>query len=395
MVSFQEALASLLGHVPLCDVELCPIEQATGRILRQVLVADRAYPAFDRVMMDGYALRFSDWQAGHRNFRITGSAPAGHPQASLSSELATCVEIMTGAPCPVGADCIIPVEDSTAGPTSTVIFSETAGPAAGRSIHRCGSDAAVGQPLLAVGTRLGSREIGVAASCGAALLEVACLPKIAVIATGDELVAVTETPAPHQIRQSNAHSLAAALSRGGFPPASVSVLRDDSAQARPLLAALLAEHDFLVLTGAVSQGARDFVPTLLNELGAKKLFHGVAHRPGKPAGAWLGPRGQLILALPGNPVSALTGLHTFVIPALTAASGMTALPQRLVTLEGNGLQLSGFTRHLPVTLRTDGRAEPTQIGNSGDFIGLLKSVGYVTLPPLGTPAVAYPFTPWL
>jgi molybdopterin molybdotransferase len=395
MVSFHEALDSLLCHTPLSGVESCSLEMAAGRVLREKVVADRAYPAFDRVMMDGYALRFSDWQAGLRSFQVTGTAPAGRPRASLSSAAGACLEVMTGAPCPEGADCIIPVEDSRAGERGVVHFSDTANPEAGRSIHRCGSDAGAGEVLLEVGTLLGSREIGVAASCGAAWLQVSCLPRLAIIATGDELVAVHEIPAAHQIRQSNAHSLAAALTRADFPPATVEVFHDDAAAARPRLEAYLADHDFLVLTGAVSMGARDFVPSLLNDLGCNRLFHGVAHRPGKPAGAWLGPRGQLIFALPGNPVSALTGLHTFVLPSLLAASGVTPPSRRMVTLDDARSQLPGFTRHLPVTLRADGRAEAAAIGNSGDFIGLLKSAGFVTLPPSGTSAVAFPFTAWL
>lgn len=395
MVSFHEALDLLLRNTVLSGSEACALDQAVGRVLRFAVRADRAFPAFDRVMMDGYALRFSDWQAGARTFRCVGSAPAGKAQARLGDEAATCLEVMTGAPCPVGADCIIPVEDSSAGEAGEVHFHDDANPAAGRSIHRCGSDAAAGAVLLDVGTLMGSREIGVAAACGAAMLQVSKLPKIAVIATGDELVAVGEIPAVHQIRQSNAHSLAAALTRAAFPATSVAVLQDDAALARPRLEALLRDHEVLVLTGAVSMGARDFVPRLLNELGGKMVFHGVAHRPGKPAGTWLGPQGQLIFALPGNPVSALTGLHVFVLPALYAASGMTPPARRWVTLADTQAQLPGFTRHLPVTLRADGRAEAAVTGNSGDFIGLLKSGGFVTLPPSGATAVAFPFTPWL
>jgi molybdopterin molybdotransferase len=395
MISFPESLEILLRAVSPLGVESCPLENSVGRVLREGVTADRDFPAFDRVMMDGYAMRFSDWEAGLRSFAIKGSAPAGSPRATLDTESASCLEIMTGAPCPVGADCIIPVEDSEMGQAGWVKFSESASPVSGRFIHRAGSDAAAGDLLLETGTLLGSREIGVAASCGAAVLQVSALPKIAVVATGDELVAVHEIPAAHQIRQSNAHSLAAALARAGFPAVEIAVLKDDAAAARASMARHLAENDFCVLTGAVSMGARDFVPRLLDELGCKKLFHGVAHRPGKPAGCWLGPRGQLVFALPGNPVSALTGLHTFVLPCLAAASGLKSPPRRLVTLEDPNLQLPDFTRHLPVTLRADGRAEAAMIGNSGDFIGLLKSTGFVTLPPRGSAAVAFPFTPWL
>ena len=398
MISFHEALELLLKCPPLMAAERCRLEDATGRVLRENVVADRAVPAYDRVMMDGYALRFADWQAGHRAFRVTDSAPAGRAAVALSAEIGTCVEVMTGAPCPSGADCIVPVEEVIESDSGCVKFAESAAPVAGRFIHQAGSDAAAGQILLESGVLLGSREIGVAASCGAAWLEVSRVPKIAVVATGDELVGVDEFPAPHQIRQSNAHSLAAALKLGGYPPQHVGVLNDEISAARPVIEELLAAHDWLILTGAVSKGARDFVPSLLADLGCREIFHGVAQRPGKPAGCWLGPGGQVIMALPGNPVSALTGLHAFVMPTIAVASGLPRLAARRVVMDARALQLSGFTRHLPVTLRADGRAEPAATGNSGDFIGLLNSDGFVTLPPRGEMSAisaAFPFTPWL
>jgi molybdopterin molybdotransferase len=394
MVSFHEALELLLKNVPLLPIERCRLEHACGRTLRSVITADRDFPAFDRVMMDGYALRIQDWQGGSRNFRVTDSAPAGKPQAKLSEEMATCVEVMTGAPCPLGADCIIPVEEVLEDDCGRVKFSESAAPVAGRFIHHSGSDAKAGEVLLEQGTLLGSREIGVAASCGAFLLEVSELPKIAVIATGDELVSIDETPASHQIRQSNAHSLAAALKRGGYISQHVGVLNDELSLARPAMESIMETHDWVILTGAVSKGARDFIPALLGDLECRKIFHGVAQRPGKPAGCWIGPRGQVILALPGNPVSALTGLHTFVLPALAVASGLPRQNHRRATINDKAVALPDFTRHLPVTLRADGRAEPAATGNSGDFIGLLKSDGFITLPP-GGDATAFPFTPWL
>ncbi len=395
MLSFPAALELLLKNVPAQPAERCRIELAVGRVLREEIRTDRAVPPFDRVMMDGFALRLADWQAGHRRFRVTDVAPAGHPVVTLTAEPGTCAEVMTGAPVPTGADVIVPVEESVPGRLGEIILTETAEPVAGQFIHRCGSDAAAGALILRPGVVLGSREIGAAASCGAGWLQVSRLPRVAVLATGDELVAVDATPLPHQIRQSNAHALTAALQRAGFAPDHTGTLGDDPAVSARVLADRLAAADLLILTGAVSKGARDFVPALLAELGCTRLFHGVAQRPGKPAGCWLGPAGQVVIALPGNPVSALTGLHAFVLPALAVAVGLVPPPARRVLaderIEGRG----GLTLHLPVTLR-DGRVRPAPTGNSGDFIGLLASDGYVTVPPCeGPPPVALPFTPWL
>ena len=150
-----------------------------------------------------------------------------------------------------------------------------------------------------------------------------------------------------------------------------------------------------MITGAVSKGARDFVPALLDSLGCRCLFHGVAQRPGKPAGCWQGPDGQVVMALPGNPVSALTGLHAFVLPALAVMVGLPVPKPRLVIPAGRLEGLPGMTQHLPVKLGDDGRAHAAPTGNSGDFIGLLRSDGFVTIPPRGGITAAFPFTPWL
>jgi molybdopterin molybdotransferase len=394
MISFREALELVLRHTPLLAAESCRIEAAAGRVLRREIRADRDFPPYDRVMMDGYALRAADLLAG-RVFHVAGQAPAGRATAVMPDQAFCCLEIMTGAPLPEGADCIVPVEDITrTNPDEIAIAAEFAH-VAGRFIHPRGSDARAGEALLEAGVLLGSRQIGVAASCGATLLEVSRKPVITILATGDELVAVDETPEPHQIRQSNAHAIRGALELAGHPPGHVGMLADDPDVAGNILSERLASCDFLVLTGAISKGARDFVPALLDSLGCTRVFHGVAQRPGKPAGCWTGPAGQVIMALPGNPVSALTGLHAFVLPALALASGLQVPKPRLVIPAGRMDGLPGMTQHLPVILGTDGRAQAAATGNSGDFIGLLKSDGYVTLPPRGETFTALPFTPWL
>ena len=398
MLSFRAALDLLLRHTPLLLAESCRIEQAGGRVLREEIRADRAFPPFDRVMMDGYALRAADWRAGHRVYRVTGSAPAGQPAVLLAAPGGSCVEVMTGAPLPMGADCIVPIEEIARPGADIITIMDSFEPVTGRFIHRVGRDAAAADILLPPAVLLGSRQIGVAASCGAGWLQVSRLPRISVIATGDELVAVDDMPAAHQIRQSNAHSIASALGRGGFAPLRVGTLGDDDNASGKVLLDALAESEWLVLTGAVSKGARDFLPMLLDALGCTRLFHGVAQRPGKPAGCWIGPSGQVIMALPGNPVSALTGLHAFVLPALGVASGLPVPKPRLVLASGRLDRVPGMTHHLPVTLRDDGLVEAAASGNSGDFIGLLSSDGFVTLPPRSeNPQIsaALPFTPWL
>jgi len=391
MIPFRKALDLLLDHVPLSDPESCRLENACGRVLRQDILTDRAFPPFDRVMMDGYAMRLAELGA-HRKFRVTGIAPAGQSKVVLSAEAGSCVEVMTGAPVPEGADCIVPVERTTLADGGGIVVAADFEPQAGLFIHRAGSDAAEGEVLLRAGVLLGSREIGVAASCGAAMMDVSKQARITIIPTGDELVAVDASPAPHQIRQSNGHAIRCALQGAGYPSLLSETLGDDAGADD--LRVHLESSDWLILTGAISKGARDFIPAMLEKIGCRKLFHGVAQRPGKPAGCWVGPGGQMIVALPGNPVSALTGLHAFVLPALAVASRLPRPEPRLVVPASTLNGLPDMTWHLPVLLGADGRAQAAPTGNSGDFIGLLRSDGFVTLPPRGAMQAAYPFTPW-
>jgi molybdopterin molybdotransferase len=396
LFSFPEALTRLLDEVRATAVELCRLEEVAGRVLRAPVIADRAFPPFDRVMMDGFALRSSDWKAGRRRFQCVGSAPAGDVARRLPESEAVCLEIMTGAPMAVGADCLVPIEEIAELSGSEVVFRADAEVEAGQFIHSAGSDVSAGRVLLEPGRLLGSREIGVAASCGFAFVEVAVLPKIAVVATGDELVEVAAVPLPHQIRQSNGHALAAALERAGIPPALTVKCGDDSKQVGPELEELLAAYDWVIFTGAISKGARDFLPEMLEHLGYRRVFHGVAQRPGKPAGCWVRADGKLVIGLPGNPVSALTGLHTFVLPALRRAVGLV-VRRKHVALDDPAIGLPDYTWHLPVRILDGDRVEPAPTGNSGDFVGLLASDGFVTLPPRGErdPSKPLPFTRWL
>jgi molybdopterin molybdotransferase len=394
MISFHEALDLLTENAPALSTERCRIEQAAGRVLREQIHADRDFPPFDRVMMDGYAIR-SDVLSKCRDFQIAGSAAAGQVTQVMPEQRECCVEVMTGAPLPHGADCVVPVEEVSFAAPNRIHVSASFECAAGKFIHRAGIDAQAGNVLIESGCLLGSKEIGVASACGMGWLEVSRRPVIRVFATGDELVPVDQVPAPHQIRQSNAHAIRGALHRGGYEVSQVGVIRDNIEEAEAILKQELGACDWLILTGAVSKGARDFIPMILGRLGSRKLFHGVLQRPGKPAGCWLGPDGQMIVALPGNPVSALVGLHALVLPALAKADGMTTPRKRRVAVAESVERLDSMTLHLPVSLDDGGRALAEATHNSGDFIGLLRSDGFITLPPREVADTEFSFTPWL
>ena len=392
MIAFHEAYARLLESAPRPGTASVPLAEACGRILREAVRADRPQPACDRVMMDGHALRAADWENGIRTFRVVGQAPAGRPAALLPNEAGLCLETMTGAPCPRGADSIVPVEDSEESAPGQIRLRDGARVTPGRYLHRAGSDAAAGQVVAEAGRVVDARVVGLAALMGQTHLTVARPPSILVVPTGDELVGLGQVVAAHQIRQSNGHALVAALTAAGWPATLGPVLRDEDRESREILAEMLAAEEWIILTGAVSKGRRDFLPAFLGGLGCQIVFHGIAQRPGKPAGCWVAPGGCLVVGLPGNPVSALTGLHSLVLPALHDAAG-GARTERRVILRDPPPAESVLTVHLPVVLGTEGEARPAPAANSGDFIGLQRSSGFVTIPP-GPGFGLVPYTPW-
>lgn len=381
--------------------EDCPLASAQGRVLRTEIRADRDLPPFDRVMLDGFALRAAALAAGVRSFRVTRVQAAGMRAFRLEEASDACIDVMTGAVLPVGADCVVPYEETQREGSMVTVGGKSGQFAAGHGVHLRASDHRAGEVLVCPGTRLTGREIAVAAACGHPILTVSQRPKIAVVATGDELVEVESAVAAHQIRRSNDYALCAALALAGYPNTSRFHLRDLPHEIEHLIWHVLAEFEVIVITGGVSKGKFDFLPRELDRQGVKKVFHGVAQKPGKPI--WFGttPRGTPVFALPGNPVSACTCLHRYVLPALAWASGMKVNPPRRVTLGTAVIPKANLAWFLPVRLVNDEtggwRATPNPGNNSGDFAGLVGTDGFVELAagseelPAGT---SVPFWAW-
>ncbi len=312
MLTPAEAAALILASVTHLPTEEVPLAEAHGRVLRAKVRADRDLPPFDRVMLDGYALRAADWAAGARTFHVTGLQAAGMmPQKH--ADCRACIEIATGAALPEGADCIVPYEDTTRDGERMKI-SSAAKLAPGHAVHRRGSDYTAGTAIVPAGTRLTGREIAVAAACGCAALAVSTQPKIAVVATGDELVDVGTGVGPHQLRRSNDYALRAALHAAGWPRVERFHLRDLRPEIESALRHILTEFDVVLLTGGVSKGKFDLLPAVLAELGVQKKFQGVAQRPGKPLWFGLGPRSRPVFALPGIPFRATPACTAMCCP---------------------------------------------------------------------------------
>ncbi|HTO04409.1 MAG TPA: molybdopterin molybdotransferase MoeA [Opitutus sp.] len=363
--------------------EDCPLSLAHGRVLREDLVADRDLPPFDRVTMDGYALRSAALAGGTTLFRIEATQAAGMRAFTLGPGEDACVEVMTGAVLPEGADCVVPYEDTQRdGSIMKVVTLASAGP--GSSVHRRGSDHRAGDVMVRAGTKLSGREIAVAAAVGSSTLVVSAQPRIAVVATGDELVEVDASVASHQIRRSNDHAIRAALISAGYTRVERFHLRDVRHEIEHRLWHIIAEHDVVLITGGVSKGKFDFLPSVLDAQGVKKIFHGVAQRPGKPF--WFGVtlRRTPVFALPGNPVSAYTCLHRYVLPALAQASGLSSVAPRLAALTAAVTFKAALAYYLPVRLSSGPGAEllatPDASNTSGDFAGLIRTDGFVELP---------------
>lgn len=381
MLTVTAAIEAILAALTTWPEETVPLDVANGRVLRQDVLAERDQPPFDRVTMDGIAVQHSAYAAGRREFAIAASQLAGDPVLTLTSADA-CIEVMTGAVLPVGSDCVIPVERTTrAG--GTVHVEQDYDATVRQFVHARGSDHSKGYRLLEAGRRISAIDIALLASAGLADIQVAKLPRIRVISTGNELVAPGAAIEAHQIRMSNGPSIVAMLQQQGFRDSLHLHLRDDQSVLETRIGEQLTDSDVLILSGGVSMGQADFVPQVLSNLRVRKIFHKVSQRPGKPMWFGTGPQGQLVFALPGNPVSALTCCRHYVLPALLTASATTPQPAMTVQLSESFRFAPSLTCFLPARLTVDEHgqawAQPVPTNTSGDFTTLASTDGYLQL----------------
>jgi molybdopterin molybdotransferase len=392
LITPSEADALISDALTPLGTEVISAEQAAGRVLAQGLRADRPLPPFDRVMMDGIAFRAVEAIAAEGKLSLAGLHAAGDPTPEPLPPGA-CWEIMTGSTLPPDCDTIVPVEEVTTGPEYFSIPLDSVKP--GKFIHREGSDFPLGAELVPAQTRLGSRELAVAATIGAITLEVYQRPRITIITTGDELVPPDQVPLPHQVRQSNGPALRAALQGLGIPEVRLEHLPDDEEALKEALSSVLPTTDLLLLCGGISMGKRDYVRPAMEALFGPPEFHGVRQRPGKPLAFWRGS--PPTFALPGNPMSVLICFHRYVVPALARFTNRET-PRLQVPLSSALDFPAPLTYFLPVTITPDLTATSNVLANSGDFASSIGSTGFLELPhdknhfPTNFTA---PYTPWL
>ena len=393
MISVAEALAHIREHQQDFGAEAVPLLLSGGRILAQDIFADRDFPPYDRVTMDGVAVSSKTFEQGRRDFKIEKLQPAGHPQMQLDDN-AHCIEVMTGAVLPQGTDAVIPYEDCTLSNGIAIVSGEAI--RVYQNVHLRGIDSRRGDLLILKGKRITAAMIGIMASVGMDKIVVQRLPKIAICATGDELVDITAAPEAHQVRRSNSYMLAAALGEEGIL-ADTYHLPDDKEQMRGRLAGMLQAYDVLLFSGAVSKGKLDFLPEVLGELGMQTVFHRVAQKPGKPFlfGKFAG--GAVIFGFPGNPVSTIVCYRIFFQNWLYHSLNYKPAPLT-ARLAARVNFKPALTWHLLVTLSMNAgvlEAIPCAGANSGDMISLEKADAIVTLPVdkmLFNPGEAYPAT---
>src|SRR3954469_12006649 len=323
LLSIAEARAAVAAAVAPLETETVPVATALGRVLAEPLAAGGDVPPFANAAMDGFAVRSGP--AG-RTLRIVGELRAGAPGDATVGD-GEAVRISTGAMVPPGPAAVLQVELVSLDGDRVTLEDEVA---PGRNVRSPGEDMRQGTTVLEAGTRLGPAELGVAVTAGRGELRAGRRPKVAVVATGDELVAPGTALAPGQIHDSNAVTLAALARAAGAEVGETARAGDTREQTERALTSALDGADVLVVSGGVSVGPHDHVKPALEALGVEQRFWRVALRPGKPT--WFGTRAdQLVFGLPGNPVSAMVTFHLFARPALLALQGAPFAPGRTRT----------------------------------------------------------------
>lgn len=378
MIDIKEALEIVHSHSRDFGVESIGLAHGIARVLREDWHCDRDLPPYDRVTMDGIALNY-DGGSALGKLQIDDVVAAGDPQAHLLHK-DHCVEIMTGAMLPIGADTIIRYEDVVIEEGFAHIKVDYK---KHQNIHWRGEDRKKNELLVPKNTLLSPSEIGVGASIGKHEILVSRNPKTIVISTGNELVEIDETPEPHQIRRGNVYRIQATLQHMGLS-VDTAHIRDDKAETITELERILEEYELIILSGGVSKGKFDFLPGALDKCGVQKHFHRVAQRPGKPI--WFGthPNGTTVFALPGNPVSSFMCLTIYLIDWLRLSLGLSIEKRQHAQLTEEVTFNPALTYFLEVAVETDNDgqmlAHPKKGHGSGDLANLLYGDAFIMLP---------------
>jgi molybdenum cofactor synthesis domain-containing protein len=384
MIPVADAIKIVLKETAALPAESVALAAARGRILAEHVIADSDLPPFDRSQMDGYAIRAADVENVPATLKIVGESAAGrgwHNELNAGQA----VRIMTGAPVPTGADSVQQVEltRETSNGDEVEILQTVA---IGRSIVRRGSEIKANECVASFGARINAAMMAVLASFGYASVKVSRQPRVAVLATGSELVRVDQKPGPDQIRDSNNFTISAYSQMAGATVQQLPLAGDDRDSLKRQIMESAEHSDIVITSGGVSVGAYDFTKPALREIGAQFFFERVALRPGKPTVFARLPNGTLFFGLPGNPVSVSVTFNLFARAAILAmqSASDTALPEDWARL-ARGVKGAGERdSYLPALLHTDETgtlsATPLKWGGSSDFIGFVSATALIVVP---------------
>ena len=383
----RHAVEEYAATVVPTDPEMVSLLEACGLVLAEDLHADRDFPPFPRSTRDGFAVRAAETTTAQARFQIVGEIRAGATteQSDLEVKRGEAVEIMTGAPVPRGADAVIMVEH-TQREGEFITTQREVSP--GENVVAAGAEARKGDIMVGRGTRVNHTTVAIGAAVGRAEAAVYRRPRVAILATGDELVDINLRPGPNEIRNSNSYSLAAQVQAAGGEPLILPVARDE-AEEIALFLRKGAEADLLLITGGVSMGKYDLVEQVLASFEAKFFFTGALIQPGKPVVfGELKHDGDVtpFFGLPGNPVSTMVTFQLFVRPVLDAFSGAQpqALPFAQAVLKKEFTSKTGLTRFLPARLSgavDRPEAELIRWQGSGDLMAASQANCYIVVPP--------------
>lgn len=320
MISVEEAQARVLENVTTLGIEAVDLAECVGRVLAQNLVAPHDLPPFDNSAMDGYALRAEDTSSVSPNsplrLKIVGESSAGRGYSAQLLPMEAVI-INTGAPVPIGANTVLPLEQAQLEAGHLLVETPVK---AGMNIRPKGLDVRKDTPVLEAGTRLQLQYMGLLAALGLSPLQVYRRPRVAILVTGSELLPYNAPLRPDAIRDSNSLALRLWLESRGIPHTFIGTAPDDLSATISLLERAFQEADVILLTGGVSVGERDLVKPALQELGIDTVFWRVNMKPGKPI-LFAKQRHQVVFGLPGNPLAVVVGLQVFVLPYLSAQEG--------------------------------------------------------------------------
>ena len=373
-ISADEALQIVLGQVAILGIERVSIGSALGRVISEEICSPRDIPGFTNSAMDGYAVRAADIASASEGnpvrLRVLETVAAGM-MPTCQVRTGEAARTMTGAPIAEGADAIVPVERTRGTEAAVEILASAE---KGAFVRPRGEDLRRGDHVIATGKALSAADIGMLASLNRAIIDIYRRPRVAIVATGDELVDIDQVPTGAQVVNSSAYALAAAISEAGAEPVILKVARDRAEEVKNRLMEALA-FDVVLSTGGVSVGQFDHVKQVLDDLGLRQLFHGVAQKPGRPL-KFGTINDKPVFGLPGNPVSTMVCFYLYVRPALRKMGGRRAfgLPRISVRCATDIRIASGLTEFVRVTLeRRDGEVFAAPTGNQSS--GVLSSLG--------------------